>query len=429
MKKTLAALLALLLLGSVLLSGCNEKADNPPSTLPDADKWMNAFDWRTPADTALADLISHFWDSTGNHVVNTSQGFPAANSNKMLWELATMIFALDTYQRATGSDDVKQKIAAEWAYIKATYTQNQLIGGTFGTPPYIAIDDAGWAAMMFMICYRATGDMYALQCEQALIINAYAHWQNTDGGLLYDNSRSTVYLAAVGLLCAATDFMVTTGDQSLLPNTQAAVDFINNNMRRDGARTFPSAYSDGRDLTVTAADGLFWMGFNVNNNTANIVNGPQGGDTPNNINPTGSVSALFGNMGMAVIEARLYKITGDSAHLDRAVQNVNSLANSTLYNKNGAFINDRDAWANGSIVGWWVSEALPLPGVDVTARVRIGSTAKAILDNARTADGLYTGDWNGGSAWTKAGSTAQQIMTSSNTANMVMAAALLWAQN
>ena len=57
-------------------------------------------------------------------------------------------------------------------------------------------------------------------------------------------------------------------------------------------------------------------------------------------------------------------------------------------------------------------------------------TARAIYTRARTPDGYYGGCWNGpadgaASRWSSIGSRPQQLMTSTNAVNMIVAAAVI----
>ena len=100
------------------------------------------------------------------------------------------------------------------------------------------------------------------------------------------------------------------------------------------------------------------------------------------------------------------------------------------YNRDGVLLNDRDAWTTAAFSGLWVSEVLTLPGVEQKDKDLIFGTARSIAANARTPEGYYGGSWSGpaegnASAWYRAGSKPEQIMTSANSAHMILAAALL----
>ena len=139
---------------------------------------------------------------------------------------------------------------------------------------------------------------------------------------------------------------------------------------------------------------------------------------------------MFGNLGMGIINARLYNITQDDIFRVKAVETAQALTDSKYMSVNGVFINDRDAWANGSFVGDWVNEVLTLKGIRKADRDMIRNTANSIASKCRTEDGYYKAEWLGGNRWTSATArletptTPQQILTTSNTIHFLMAAAL-----
>ena len=95
----------------------------------------------------------------------------------------------------------------------------------------------------------------------------------------------------------------------------------------------------------------------------------------------------------------------------------------------GIYLDDRDAWSNGTFAGDWAADVLSLPGVDVAQRQLLQRTADSIYRNARTSRGYYGGSWGGpaegpGSRWCVKGSRPEQITTSSSSAMMIVAAAL-----
>ena len=138
---------------------------------------------------------------------------------------------------------------------------------------------------------------------------------------------------------------------------------------------------------------------------------------------------LGGNMAMGAIHARLYKKTGDERYKQRALETVRAITNGP-YNNKGVLLNDRDAWTTASFAKWWVKDVLTLEDVADADRELFFNTARSISKNARTPEGYYGGSWSGpatgsGSKWFRVGSVPEQIMTSANSSNVIMAAALL----
>ena len=145
------------------------------------------------------------------------------------------------------------------------------------------------------------------------------------------------------------------------------------------------------------------------------------------ISEGGSSSFLGGNMAMAALSAKFYKITGEQKYLDRVyATNAGILQH---YNNNGVLLNDRDAWTNGTFASFYASWVLTLPDTEQMQQL-MKDTAVSIVTNDRTADGYYGGSWQGppagpSSVWASGGSVAQQTMTSGTTVAIVVGTALL----
>jgi hypothetical protein len=110
--------------------------------------------------------------------------------------------------------------------------------------------------------------------------------------------------------------------------------------------------------------------------------------------------------------------------MTRAVETLRAFNDNPLYNHNGVYVNDRDAWANAMFIGPWVRRVLSLPGVTDFDRQRIFDTATSIARYCRTEEGYWKAGWSGGTTWDPHISYTQ-IMTSATTVNMLTAAALL----
>ena len=148
----------------------------------------------------------------------------------------------------------------------------------------------------------------------------------------------------------------------------------------------------------------------------------------NAIGEAGSASFLAGNLGMAALAAKFYRLTGNEEYLER-VYRINDGLMEKYVTEDGVLINDRDAWTNGTFTAFYVTEVLALPDTEEMAQV-IRNTALSIAANARTEEGYYGGSWSGpaegpGSAWYHIGSTPQQSKTTGSTVLMITAAALL----
>lgn len=386
--------------------------------------------------SAHRDLLQNFWDEEGNHLQSTYHGYVGAERQDMIWDHGIAIFNLYTLWQALpeGSPDrlnITELLRGEWDYLKTSFSYEQMTGN-FGAAPNIAIDDTGWDAMVYLIMYHVLGEEECLTLARDCVRNAYDYFKDgqVGNGLWYTAQRDEnsdnrfKSMSYVGLMYAALEYTLASGDDSLLPDTLALYRWTEENMLRSGTKTYENALEDGRSLTVTANDGLYWMDYNVNRTGRAVVNGPDGALVPQQVAEASSVSALFVNMAMGCIHADLYAITGEAQYLNNALRTLRALNDSELYNNNGAYVNDRDAWANAMFVGPWVRQVLTLPGATRADYDRIFTTADHILRYARTEEGYYKGGWSGGETW-DAYADPKQIMTTATTINMITAAALL----
>lgn len=380
---------------------------------------------------AQQDMLKNFWrgDAKTGHMMKEDHGLETAGQQYMIWAHTMMLLGMDIMYEATGDPELKDRIAAQWNFTRDNFTEEMLTRP--GRWPNIAVDDAGWDAMAYMIWYRVTGDSYALKVAGKTIRNSYEYWKDgtVANGLWYirdkerpENDATFKSLYSVGLVMAALDYCAVTDDQSLLDDTLAVYRWMENNLLRDGKKEYPT-------FVLDCHDHLYFTDFNVNRPSRTEPNGPDGGVRPYDIKEAGSVSFLAGNMAMGAIHARLYKMTGDEHYKKRALETVRAITDGP-YNNKGVLLNDRDAWTTASFVKWWVSEVLTLPGVTKQDRELFFNTARSIYNNARTSKGYYGGSWSGpaegnGSAWYRGGSVPEQIMTSANSTNIIMAAALL----
>src|SRR5205807_7064748 len=151
------------------------------------------------------------------------------------------------------------------------------------------------------------------------------------------------------------------------------------------------------------------------------------------IHEAGNVTFLGGNMGMAALHARLFRLTSEDEYRKRATRTVDALFN-RLVNTNPVYINDRDAWTDGTFAGDWTREVLTLPGISSKHWNVFRTSGDAIFTKARTTNGYYGASWDGpadgsGSAWVRIGSTPHQIMTSASSVNLIVAAGFLESQS
>ena len=364
--------------------------------------------FQSMATAAVDDLLTHFWiggPDTG-YIVPTAHGYPGEDLGKLarggLWERGMMLFALENLYRATGDTLLLRRINADWQRTKKIFTAAEMEAA--GGPIHPACDDSGWDAWMYLVIHRATGDTYALERAKGLINKAFERWSDGElgGSMWYNNERKRKSLYQVGVVMSALRIYELTRDE---------------NFRK---RAIEDCY-EWMETHLLRPDGLYWADYDKD--------GPIGAERPNDIREGGSVTFLGGNMGMGVLHARLYRMTGDDKYRLRALRTADAILNH-LNDGKGTYLDDRDAWANGTFAGEWAQEVLTLPGIKEAHRDQLRATAEAIYHKARTPDGYYGGCWNGpadgpASHWSMVGSRPQQIMTSASAVNIIVAAAWL----
>jgi hypothetical protein len=84
---------------------------------------------------------------------------------------------------------------------------------------------------------------------------------------------------------------------------------------------------------------------------------------------------------MGVIHAKLYALTGEDEYRRCAVRTADALAAEQL-DANGVYLNDRDAWTEGTFAGEWARSVLTLAGTPHASSRHPG-------DNAATGSPLH----------------------------------------
>ena len=362
--------------------------------------------YRKQAVAAVNDLLKNFWtgDAATGQIVNTWHGYPKyerGDARGGLWERGTMYFALENLWRITGDPALRQRLRADWQRTKKVFPPEKLEACGQDSSTNWAVDDAGWSALMYLAAYRATEDPDALARARGLVNAAFTRWMDDalGGGMWYRDKRDIKSLYQTAIVLAALRIHEITGDNSFRERAVKCYTWMEEHLLRD--------------------DGLYWADLEAA--------GPKGKERPNDIHEAGSVVFLGGNMAMGVIHARLFRATGDDRYRQRALRTAAALLK-RLTTAEGVFFNDRDAWANGTFADDWAREVLSLPGIGREHWTVLRKTADSIFTKARTADGYYGGSWSGpaegeGSAWFRKKSMPQQIMTSANSVNMIVAAA------
>lgn len=356
------------------------------------------------AEIAIEDIVKNFWlgDAPEGQIVPTWDGYPGENlpdNRGGLWEAAMLHFGIYDAWVVTGEDDYLELLKSEAQFLRSNFSESELENPS-GNQLW-ASDDCAWVAMFCLNCYQVTGDTWFVDRAANLLDKVVARWYDEElNGIYYRDGSDFMSLYEVGIALNWLRLWEITGEQRFYDLALRSYEGMHDRLGQN------------RD------DGLYYCEANVK--------WPRGEKTA--IGEAGSTSFLSGNLGMAALSAKFYKLTGNQEYLDRMYKTNEGLLNVYVTDK-GVLINDRDAWTNGTFAAFYVTEVLSMPDTEAMQTV-IQDTALSIALNARTEDGYYGGSWNGpaegnGSAWYKIGSTPQQSKTTGSTVLMITAAALL----
>lgn len=354
------------------------------------------------AKLCVSDLLDHFWtgDEKTGYMTPVWQGFPTdlADERGAIWEAAEVMFNVYDLWVLTGEEIYKDYMVAEANFYKQNYENDLSAIETAGALLNTASDDCAWTGMFLLNFYNVTGDMWFVERAINLLDDAYDRWYSEDlgGGLWYKDGVDCKSLYEAGIALDWLRIWEITGEQRFYDLALESYSWMHECLLRD----------DGIYACEATAAGHRGSG---------------------EIHEGGSSSFLGGNMAMAALAAKFYKITGEQVYLDRVYAiNEGILKN---YNNNGVLLNDRDAWTNGTFATYYASWVLSLPDTEEMQKL-LQDTAVSIVTNDRTADGYYGGSWQGpasgpSSVWASGGSVAQQTMTSGTTVAIVLGAAML----
>jgi predicted alpha-1,6-mannanase (GH76 family) len=328
------------------------------------------------------------------------------------------LFVLENMYETTGDTRYRRQVQAHWNYVKAKWGDALTTCG-FASPatPSPCQDDAAWSLWMLLKIYSSTHDPYALQCAEGLASTAYKRWHDASdgGGMWYSDYWNDPSNAPHYHLKSLYQSGMTLGFLKLWELT-----------RKQVYRAYADDCYNWLQKTLLRTDGLYWNSVN-----AQGLPDAHPGAGMYSIGEGGSVTYLGGDMAMAVLNARYYRITGIDSYRQSAMRTANSIR-MHLTNANGVLIDDMDLWTNGVFATEYTTEVLTLPGIDKRDVAAFQKTATSIYRLDRTSDGYYGPCWDGpiGSSdgtgtqtpWSSVGKP-NQIMTSANAVNMIVAAA------
>ena len=399
MKRRFACCLLAAVMLLAILSGCTKA---PEDTSTGASEGRGDDYFRNMAVSAVDDVIKNWWDGDAaagtGHIKFASHGFHEEGmtvSGTCPWETSMIYACIYDMWFLTGDEYYKNLLLSEAAvYRELDEKALEYASGNYNW----ASDDCSWNAIMYLSFYNMTQDSWFLDRAIGLLDSVMERWYNEEKDFLYykdDVDYMSYYEAGIALSWLR--IWEITQEQRYYDLALGAYNRVQKNLGRD--------------------DGLYYCEATVFWPTGN----------KDAIGEAGSSSALAGNMCMAALSAKFYKITGDQTYLDRVYLTNQGLLK--YYNKDGVLLNDRDAWTNATFTAFYVSEVLSLPDTE-EMQTLIYDTAISIYQNARTSDGYYGGSWSGPaegnqSVWYIKGSTPQQCMTTGTSVMMITAAALL----
>lgn len=375
---------------------------------------------------AYYNSIARFWygNTTNGFVTNLAQSAVFGNPSGVplplvageLWQYAQMVNLIYGYWKITGSADAASRVTAQWNYVKVTWTTSQLTSCGVGNPA-AASDDAAWMIGLYLEAYEVTADATALTDAKALLDCAWTRWQDAalGGGLWYDDNfdKKTSYQAAYAL--DSLWYYQLAADSTYLTRAESIDTWMAATLQRSGQTVFGQAFPNDGMYWVTITSGQSISGFN----------------TPYQIAQTSSVVLQVGDMAMAVLDARLYSITGTPSYLTRVNQVAVGFQNYETVS-GGVALDARDARTNGWAAVFYAREVVPiLTSSGAFGSASMKATAVAVNANARNSDLTYAGCWNGAASnsscvWaTNNNLYSQQVEVSANAAIWGVAALAL----
>ena len=418
---------------------------------------------------ASADLRWHFWEGRVGRISPTQgNGGPqnglvvGSQSATTFWQMAQFHKVLFGEWRIDHRVEAKAEIAANWRYIRQTYTMAQLSGDGRDDQSVSVSDDGGWKANFLAQVHSVTGDPEALHALEEMLPTITSrfldpnqprifHGKSPTGRPFYSNPHGILYASDRDINSYRTYGRVSTlYEITLALAALYAYEHDGNPAYLSYARaTFSWVYSDLRNIKespLDAATGIYLCELKLD--PADIRSGHLEAKNRYYTKPVRGLSAEYsgGTLAMAVLAARLYHLTRDPAYLSEARSIADSFTRLDAFGRQRRavrlFVNDRDPWTDGYWYPDFVLEVLPLPGVDPSGNFKAAlySTASAIIAQ-RTKEGYYGADWSGPeldtadgvSTWREeshranngrgGGSAApDQIMTSANSVLVMQAA-------
>lgn len=424
---------------------------------------------------ATGDLWSHYWDpgvrnGAGVPRIRATQGDGGPQNGLVVdaqrattfWQMAQFHKLLFGQWRLDGSAAAGAAIRANWTAVRRTYTLAQLQADGRDDQSVSVSDDAGWKAAFLAQAHAVTHDPEALHALEEMIAATTARFLDPDqprlthgttpaGRPLYSSPHGILYAAARDRHAYATYGRVST----LYEATLALAALYAYGQDRDpsylsyATSVYGWIHGDLRNVKESPDDtatGVYLCELTLDPET--LRTGRLQAKNRYYGKPVRALSAECGGgtLALAVLAARLYRLTNDAAYLAEARSVIAAFVFPDAFGRrrggDTVFVNARDPWTEGYWYPEVATEVLTLPGVDPQGafRAALRATAAAIIAQ-RTPDGYYGADWSGPELDTADGvmtwlaesaranggrgggeAAPRQIMTSANSVLVVQAA-------
>lgn len=339
---------------------------------------------------ALNNLFAHFWTGARDtgHIIPTGWtgvvggSFDGSDWRGSTWPGALFLSVMYTQYLLDPTDAHAQPIRSQWSYLRSRFSDSDFTAVGASSPMNVWLDDTSTNMQMLLEIYAVTHDERALSLAKTALQNGWNHWHNDDprfgGGLWYTDDHTEESLHQVQYALNAWRVYELTGDQTMLAHSQEVYNWIQTHMWHTDDVYYMDYGWWSSDNQATDQPHVNWWG-GIQEGVIEV-----------------SQSYLAGVMGMDTMHARMYRLTGDEQYKTRAIATARGLIKNFVGN-NGAFFDDRDAWANGLHVREWILEVYPLLPSDLQQQFKTAfqRTAQGIHANNTTSDGYYGPCWTG----------------------------------
>jgi hypothetical protein len=338
---------------------------------------------RILADQSYSDFVKYFWEgSSGAGHLKTY--VPELRHVASLWELSQGVNVIWSYWKLTGSADAARRIQAWWSWAQKSEFGKDFSGCGSGTINNGAQDDLAWNVGAFLRVYEIARDRRSLTAAKEALDCAYSRWWDTSfegGGYWYTDEHVNKSSYQLVLLVDTMWYYDFTGDIVYQHRALEGERWAVAHLRRTGAGL------------GNPNDGLFWCDLMAGTRTWDGVNSPY------QVSEGASQTGLYANMSAAVLDERLYDLTGTPVYLGRLRQTANGIRRYEVEHvgRSDILLNDRDASDDAFSIFQFSSGVLPLlPTAERTAWVALlHATAESIMAHDRAQDGTYGGSWAG----------------------------------